>query len=94
MRMATRKLLQIRAFTTYQHGPALALHQGMTFAGARCPTCQSHHIDQTFRTWCATYLRCGDCGDMWTLRHHAEAEEQHDEAVHPRRRHTDGGARA
>ena len=37
------------------------------------------------------YLRCGDCGDMWTMRHHAEAEEKDDEAMHPRRRHTDYG---
>jgi uncharacterized Zn finger protein len=66
----------------------------MTFTGARCPTCGSQHIDQTFRTWCATYLRCGDCGNMWTLRHHAEAEKAHDEALHPRRRHTDESVRA
>ena len=75
----------------YPNGPGLALHKGMTFAGARCPTCHSQHLDQTFRTWCATYLRCADCGNMWTLRHHAEAEEHDDEAVHPRRRRTDEG---
>jgi len=28
---------------------------------------------------------------MWTMRHHAEAEEKDDEAMHPRRRHTDHG---
>jgi uncharacterized Zn finger protein len=63
----------------------------MTSVDARCPTCHSLHIDLTLRTWCATYLRCGDCGDMWTVRHHAEAEDQHDETMHPRRRHTDEG---
>ncbi len=94
MRPDVRNLAKMRHSPACRRGLALALHQGMTLAGARCPSCQSNHIDQTFRTWCATYLRCGDCGNMWTLRHHAEAEEQHDEAMHPRRRHTDGGVRA
>ena len=94
MRLNAENSEKKRVLTDVRSGPALALHKDMTFAGARCPTCQSHHIDQTFRTWCATYLRCGDCGNMWTWRHHAEAEERHDEALHPRRRHTDDGLRA
>jgi hypothetical protein len=45
-------------------------------------------VVQTLRTWSATYLRCDDCGDMWTVRHAADPDH-HDEGVHPRRRHTD-----
>jgi Zn ribbon nucleic-acid-binding protein len=89
MRQTSEKWRKQTVCTHVRGGPAFALHNDMMFPGARCPACHSQHIDQTFRTWCATYLRCGDCGNMWTMRHHAEAEEPHDEALHPRRRHTD-----
>jgi Zn ribbon nucleic-acid-binding protein len=94
MRLPSEKWPKNRVWTHVRGGPAFALHKDMTFAGARCPSCHSLHIDQTFRTWCATYLRCGDCGNMWTLRHHADGEEPHDKVLHPHRRHTDEGVRA
>ena len=65
----------------------------MTLGIARCPTCGSRRVVETLRTWCATYLRCDDCDDMWTVRHAADTDD-HDEAVHPRRRHTDKGLSA
>ena len=86
-----KKSAQSSESSTSDSWPPPCATPGMTCTEAHCPTCHSHHIDLTFRTWCATYLRCGDCGDMWTMRHHAEAEEKDDEAMHPRRRHTDHG---
>jgi hypothetical protein len=59
----------------------------MAFGIARCPTCGSRRIVHTLHTSCATYLRCDDCDDMWTIRH-ATNTDRHEEG-HPRRRHTD-----
>ena len=65
----------------------------MTLGIARCPTCGSRHVVQTLRTGCATYLRCDECEDMWTVRHSADTDHG-DEEGYPRRRHTDKEASA
>ena len=45
MRLRSEKWPKNLVWTHVRGGPAFALHKDMTFAGARCPSCHSLHID-------------------------------------------------
>jgi hypothetical protein len=47
-------------------------------------------VGETLRTWCASYLQCIDCGNMWTERLPLEERNETTGTEHPRRRRSDG----
>lgn len=59
-----------------------------------CPECRSRKVSETLRTYCASYLRCDECANMWTLRLPGSppplpSDMPEDEAPVPRRRRSD-----